>query len=295
MEIRYFDRRSHRVETELVYGDGAVRWLYGTTLGRLLSGVLAASAIPSVCYGMLQSSSWSRRKVAPFVEKFDIDLSEFEPHEYASFNDFFIRKFRPEARTFCEERNILPAFCEGRYFGYDRVTDSLTIPVKGRHLRPEKLLGNEKWGDIFRGGPLLLARLCPTDYHRFHFPDRGRVLEHYRLPGLFHSVNPLALKKKGDIFFTNKREVSILDTDAFGKLAYIEVGAVCVGRIVQTYRAEEFGRGQEKGYFMFGGSSVILMGTPGAWTPAEDILAQTREGMETLVRLGEPLGELWGA
>ena len=293
MKTRYFDRRKNRVESELVYGERAVHWLYDTLPGKLLGGALVARATASGCYGMLQNSSWSRRKIAPFVEKFGIDLSEFESREYKSFNDFFIRKFKSGSRTFCREKEVLPAFCEGRYYGHERVSDSLTIPVKGQHLRPEKLLASNKWGKVFRGGPLLLARLCPIDYHRFHFPDAGQVLDHYRLPGLLHSVNPLALTKKGDIFFTNKREVSILDTDAFGKLAYIEVGAVCVGRIVQTYHGKEFFRGQEKGYFMFGGSSVILMGVPGAWIPAEDILAKTKEGMETLVRLGEPLGEAY--
>ena len=297
MEIRYFNRVSGRVETERVYGDGAVRWLYGTRTGGVMASWVARSHFLSALYGMIQSSFWSRGKIAPFVEKFGIDLDEFEwgdggtaNRPYRSFNDFFIRKFKSGKRTFSVVSGELPAFCEGRYYGYEKVDERTEIPVKGKFLQPEKLLGDRKWGGVFRGGPLLLARLCPVDYHRFHFPDRGRVLEHYRLPGLLHSVNPLALTKKGNIFFTNKREVSILDTEHFGKLAYIEVGAVCVGKIVQTSAMKDFSKGQEKGYFLFGGSSVILMGTPGSWTPSTDILRNTCEGMETYVRLGEPLG-----
>ena len=135
-----------------------------------------------------------------------------------------------------------------------------------------------------------MARLCPTDYHRFHFPDGGRVLERYSLPGRLHSVNPIALKRRGDIFFTNKRDISILETENFGKLAYIEVGAICVGKIVQSHRQGDFRRGEEKGYFLFGGSSVIVMGLPGRWVPSEDVLRHTKEGMETYVRLGDVLG-----
>ena len=294
LEIRYFHRKNNRVETEQIYGSWAVHWLYSTCLGGFLGAWLARSRFFSVLYGMMQNSSWSRKKIAPFVAKFNIDLDEFEvgkrgtPQEpYRSFNEFFIRKFKRGRRIFGENEGELPAFCEGRYYGYERVTAQEKIPVKGRYLRPEGLLNNEEWAAKFKDGPLLLARLCPTDYHRFHFPVEGRVLRHYCVPGLYHSVNPIALKKKGNIFLTNKREVSILDTEDWGPLAYIEVGAVCVGKIIQTFRLKEFGRGEEKGYFLFGGSTVILMGTTGAWVPSEDILHNTRRGMETYIQLGD--------
>jgi phosphatidylserine decarboxylase len=162
------------------------------------------------------------------------------------------------------------------------------VPVKGTALSAGALLENEKWSKVFEGGPLLLARLCPTDYHRFHFPDKGQIIETYSIHGKLHSVNPLALKYKQEIFITNERQVSILDTENFGKLAYIEVGALCVGRIVQTYGTRKhFYRGEEKGYFLFGGSTVIVLGEPGSWIPDHDLLRQTEQGRETLIRLGE--------
>ena len=297
MEIHYFHRKRNRIEIEQVYGSWALDWFYNTRSGGMIGAWISSGSIFSAGYGMVQNSSWSLRKIAPFVEKFDIDLSEFEPGEggtpekpYRSFNDFFIRKFKRGKRVFSKNSEDLPAFCEGRYYGYERVTEREKIPVKGKFLQSEGLLDNRKWAEIFKDGPLLLARLCPVDYHRFHFPVGGRVIDHYTIPGLYHSVNPLALKKKGDIFFTNKREVSILDTDDLGKLAYMEIGAVCVGKIVQTSDLNEFYRGQEKGYFLFGGSSVILMGTAGSWVPSEDIVENTGKGMETYVQLGDSVG-----
>ena len=294
MEIRYFHRKNNRIEIEQVYGDRLVRWLYGTRMGNLMETWLSKNSVLSACYGMIQDSSWSQKKIAPFVEKYRIDLNEFElgpggtpEMPYRSFNDFFIRKFKKGRRTFTEDESELSAFCEGRYYGYERVLEGERIPVKGQYLQPEGLLNSDKWGAVFKNGPLLLVRLCPTDYHRFHFPVRGRVIEHYPINGLYHSVNPMALKQRGDVFFTNKREVSILDTDTWGQLAYIEVGAVCVGKIVQTSNLKDFFRGEEKGYFLFGGSTVILMGTPDAWTPSEDILQNTREGLETYIQLGD--------
>lgn len=137
---------------------------------------------------------------------------------------------------------------------------------------------------------MLLARLCPVDYHRFHFPDGGRVRESYHVSGRLHSVNPAALKYRGDIFATNERQVSLFESLHFGRLALIEVGALCVGKIVQTYEGSEaVRRGQEKGYFLFGGSTVIVLGEKGAWSPDADILEKTEQGLETWVKLGEGL------
>jgi phosphatidylserine decarboxylase len=140
----------------------------------------------------------------------------------------------------------------------------------------------------FDGGPGFIARLCPVDYHRFHFPDSGKVISETRLTGPLHSVNPVALAARGDLLFRNERVVTVIETENFGAIAYVEVGAICVGKIVQTYgdpsRVE---RGEEKGYFLFGGSTVIVIGEAGKFTIDSDLLAKSREGTECLIRLGE--------
>jgi phosphatidylserine decarboxylase len=285
--IRYWNRKEKCEETEQVYGDSLIKWVYGTGTGQRLAEGVLSKAFLSRWYGYYQGSSLSKHKVRPFIQEFRIPMEEYEDPGFGSFNDFFIRKFRPGARTFTQNSKELSAFSEARYFAYEKIASEQKFPVKGKSLSASGLMGDEEKAKPFVGGPLLLARLCPTDYHRFHFPDDGRVLETYSIHGQLHSVNPAALKYKEEIFITNERQVSILETKNFGKLAYIEVGALCVGKIVQTYRSPEFKRGDEKGYFLFGGSTVIVLGEPGKWTPDADLVNNTQRGMETLVRLGE--------
>ena len=291
MEIKLFNRYSAQMETEKVYGEGAVRWLYESAAGKAL-GPLVVAPITSKLYGMIQSSSWSASKVAPFIRNFHINMDEFEAQSenqafpFKSFNDFFIRPFKSGMRPFVSG-DQMGAFAEARYFGYESLSEDSLIPVKGNFLSSENVLDSSKWRQTFAQGPCLLARLCPVDYHRFHYPDSGKVLDHYRIKGQLHSVNPLALKKRPDIFMKNERVVTILETEHFGKLAYVEVGAVCVGKIVQSGSLENFNRGEEKGYFLFGGSTVIVFGERGKWTPSRDLIEATKAGHEVYIRLGD--------
>ncbi|MDR3607982.1 MAG: phosphatidylserine decarboxylase [Oligoflexia bacterium] len=291
--IQFWNRETRSVDTEKVLGEGAVRWLYGSRLGqKLVDSVLSRRFISEV-YGLYQSSPASRRKIARFVREFDINLDEYEGAPYSSFNDFFIRKFKPGARPFVEDESRLAAFAEARYLAFERIDSNQLFPVKGSFLTAEALLGKAGAAAPFIGGPMLLARLCPVDYHRFHFPDDGRTEKSWRVPGRLHSVNPWALKYRGEIFATNERQVSILETRNFGRLAYIEVGALCVGRIVQSWKVSEknseFLRGIEKGYFLFGGSTVIVLGEPGRWRPDADLLEQTARKRETFAKLGSAI------
>lgn len=295
MEINFFNRLTNSLEKEKVYGDKFVEWLYQTGSGKILSHLVCRAPL-SKAYGALQDSLFSKNKIAPFIKNFNIRMEDYLPQEgrsseapYSSFNQFFIRKFKDGKRVFIETPNEMPAFSEARYYGYSSVASDTKLSVKGALLNPGQLIASSEWGKTFQDGPLLLARLCPVDYHRFHYPDEGVVLDNYRVNGLLHSVNPLALKAKPDILITNERHVTILETKNFGKLAYIEVGAICVGKIVQSkslMKGQSFKRGEEKGYFLFGGSTVIVIGEKGKWTPSEDILNYTAKEIETYLHLG---------
>ncbi len=289
-EISYWNRSTGKIETELVYGEGPLRWAYGSSLGRVLSERMLSRPWFSSLYGAYQGTSLSARKIRPFVRAFGVNMEEFESAEYGSFNEFFIRKFRSGARTFVADPGRLAAFAEARYLAFEKAGPTVQLPVKGEYLTARALLGGESHAAPFAGGPVLIARLCPVDYHRFHFPSDGRWDEHFRVPGAYHSVNPVALAARPNIFATNERQVSLLRTLRLGRMAYVEVGAMCVGRIVQTARpGSEFKRGDEKGYFLFGASTVIVLGEPGAWTPDEDLLRHSREGREVWVKLGDGL------
>jgi phosphatidylserine decarboxylase len=285
--ILLWNRQKAREEIEQVYGDSLLRWAYGTKMGQTLAERVLSKAFLSRAYGAYQSSRLSQHKIEPFIHEFKIPMDEYQNDGYKTFNEFFIRKFKTGVRNFTEVSREFPAFAEARYFAYKKTSKEQVFPVKGTGFSAEELLDNSEKAKAFVGGPLLLARLCPTDYHRFHFPDDGNVLESYSIHGQLHSVNPVALKYKSKIFVTNERQVSILETSHFGKIAYVEVGALCVGKIVQTYKNDAFKRGDEKGYFLFGASTVIVLGEPGAWEPDSDLLDQTSRGRETLIHLGE--------
>ena len=294
MEINFYNRVTQSMEKEKVYGDKIVEWLYKSQSGKILSHLICRAPVSKI-YGLIQNAAWSKRKIVSFIKNYNIPMEDYLPEKantespYSSFNQFFIRKFKDGKRNFIQNSDEIAAFSEARYYGYNSIHDNEKIPVKGTCLKPKELIDHPKWEKIFHDGPLLLARLCPVDYHRFHYPDDGVILDEYRISGLLHSVNPVALKSKQDILITNERHVTIIETKNFGKLAYIEVGATCVGKIVQTKPlviGDSFKRGQEKGYFLFGGSTVIVIGEMGKWIPSEDILEFTKKGIETYIRLG---------
>ena len=296
MDINFYNRYTDKNEIEKVYGEGFLRWLYESSSGKMLAPVLVKKFL-SKAYGYLQNTKISSQKIIPFIAQYDINMDNFEknlPENYAgydTFNDFFIRKYKKGKRPYPTEPNLMGAIAEGRYLGWEQIKEDQTFPVKGRFLDYKAILGNPKWYDEFCEGPLVIARLCPVDYHRFHFPDDGEVVEDYRVEGVLHSVNPLAISLKEDIFLTNERHVTILDTKNFGKLAYIEVGAICVGKIKQSYSSKSFKRGDEKGYFLFGGSTVILLGQKGKLKLSQDIIKNTNSRIETYVRLGDTIAE----
>ena len=287
--IMVWNRETKALEQEKVYGDAMVRWTYETPVGRALTDHVLTKPWLSRLYGRLQSTRQSARKVPQFVRDFEIPMQEYEgaSDSFDSFNAFFIRKFKPGMRPFCTAEFGMPAFAEARYYGFSEISAEQVFPVKGGYLSADSLLGSAAKAAPFVGGPLLLARLCPVDYHRYHYPDEGRTLDAYTIHGDYHSVNPVALAQRGEIFIRNERRVSILETRHFGKLAYIEVGAMCVGKIVQSHdESKLFQAGEEKGYFLFGGSTVIVLGQKGAWSPDPEILEQTAQKRETRVKLG---------
>jgi phosphatidylserine decarboxylase len=241
-------------------------------------------------YAAYEGTRWSARQIEPFVRKHHIDLSEFEPVQYRSFADFFDRGFKPGVRRFPSAPGEMGAFAEARYFAWDKVETEQRFPVKGYSLSAEQILGSADRARPFIGGPVLLVRLAPVDYHHVHYPDGGTTLEHGRLGSRLWTVNWHALQSKPDILFRNERMMNMLETRNFGRLAFVEIGALSVGRIVQVHPLDSpFERGEEKSMFRFGGSAIVVFGQPGKWRPSDDLLEHTEAGIETLVRLGQPV------
>jgi len=287
--LAVFDRRSGEVFQEFMDDSPAT---YESHPRHARNQRLEAHPLYDWLIAAWQNTRWSARKIAPFVRKHNIDMSEFEPGPFNSYAAFFDRRFLPGKRSFPAEPGRMGAFGEARYFGWDRLDAEMTFPVKGAALEPEALLGSRAWVGEFVEGPVIIARLSPVDYHHLHFPDDGRIAAEARLGQRLFTVNPPALRNEPDLLFRNERRIQLLQTDHFGLLGFVEIGALSVGRITQVHSSgRPFRRGDEKSVFKFGGSAVVLFGQKGAWRPAEDILAQTRQGRETFVRLGEVIAE----
>lgn len=287
MEISYIDRKTGRIEIEKIYGHKYLLWFYG---GGRFQNVLVnfLSQIPffSKFYGYLQKRSSSAKKVVPFIERYGIDTSEFEKTEFSSFNDFFTRKLKPECRPIVRDRFAMPA--DGRYLVFPSFRQFI---VKGKEFSLEEFLQDPAWGRRYSDGSMAIVRLCPTDYHRFHFPCDGVPLAAKLIQGPLFSVSPIALRKRISILSENKRMVTEIETDLYGTLLFVEVGATFVGSIHQTYTPEKpVKKGEEKGYFEFGGSCIVLLFEKGRIKFDPDLVENTQKGFETLAHYGESLG-----
>jgi len=286
--VQCWDRERECLVPEKIPYVWFLHWLYGTTAGRRVADLLCSRRWFSSLGTALSHRRGSHGRIAPFIRTYGVPMDDYEVEAYHSFNDFFIRRFRGGARSFCAGPGQLPAWAEGACLGWDEVLGTETFPVKGEFLTPAALMGSTDHAALFAGGPLLLIRLRPQDYHRFHFVDEGELVDHYGVPGRLDSVNLLGLRHRPDILARNERQVTIQQSRRFGRLAYVEVGAMMVGRIVQQ-RDRAPACGEEKGYFEFGGSTVALFGEPGAWRPDDDLLERTAGRIETLIRLGSPI------
>ncbi len=219
-------------------------------------------------------------------------MSEFEQKKYASYNDFFTRRLRPGARRVEMAEHVFVSPCDSRLSVYE-IDDRCIFSIKHTRYTVESLLQNRKLAKAYAGGYLWVYRLCVDDYHRYIYVDGGSVSGIVRVPGVFHTVNPAALDEF-PVYKENTREYSLLQSENFGKVLQMEVGAMLVGKIKNHLASMPVQRGQEKGCFAFGGSTVILMTQIGTVCPDEDILKNSEQGIETRVRLGERVGvKVW--
>jgi len=286
--IRYIDRADGQVKTEKVPGEFWLNWLYNNPVGELSLEAFVKRKALSEWYGNKMDSPESADKIEGFVQQYDIDLSEAQKQEFNSFNDFFYRKLKPNARKINQDSNVVISPADGKIFAYQNISDQDFI-VKGYRFELGEYLQDSALTKTFEGGSLIIVRLCPTDYHRFHFPVSGRIISKHKISGDLYSVSPIALRKKVELICMNKRENTLLESEKLGNIIYSEVGATMVGSIVQTYSKDRFYKGDEKGFFKFGGSTVILIFEKGKIKIDHDLLENTKKGLETAVKMGEQI------
>ncbi|MBO4277899.1 MAG: phosphatidylserine decarboxylase [Clostridia bacterium] len=261
-------------------------FLYNNAFGRVLLKLMCRRFI-SNAGGAYMRSRLSKGRIKKTIRQGGIDMSEYEPAEYRSFNDFFIRRIRPESRPVERSPEAVISPADSKLTVCD-ITEEGTYGIKGCRYTAASLLGSEEAARPFYGGKMFIYRLTVDNYHRYCYPDGGRELEHRFIPGILHTVNPIALEKH-DVFGKNCREYTLLQTDNFGKVAFVEVGAMMVGRINNSH-PETFARGEEKGYFSFGGSTIAVCYAKGSVQPDADIAKNSANGTETAVKYGEKTG-----
>jgi phosphatidylserine decarboxylase len=297
--ITYIDRLSKKQNIEKVYGQAFVDAMYGdgffsSCVSFLLEPLVCKSPFLSHLYGFLQKSSLSRRKIKPFIKEFHVDESEFldSTESFKCFNDFFIRKMKSEVRPIVVDKNVAALPADARYLFYPNIYHADGFVVKGQKFNLEELLQDRLLADRYEKGAMVIARLCPTDYHRFHFPVDCIPGTAKLINGPLASVNPLALRKNINILAQNKRMITELETESFGKILYIEVGATCVGGICQTYEARKsYAKGDEKGFFSFGGSSLILLFEPNVIKFDQDLVDASEKKVEIRGLYGQSMGK----
>ena len=291
--IKFYNRYTQSVEDERVFGEHFLKFLYSSHLGKLTLNQLVKRKIFSELYGQFMRHSMSRRYIEPFVKKYHIDASVFEKdiRDFRSFDDFFSRKLKKSARPITVMSEALAFPCDGRHLVLDDIRKLPTFFIKGQRFDIKALLRDDTLAQEFKDGSMVISRLCPTDYHRFHFPCNAVIRRIYKVKGDYRSVSPIATKANISIFFENKRIVSVLQSEDVGTVLMVEVGATGVGKITQTAEAGRlYFKGEEKGYFSFGGSTVLTIFQKNKVKFSEDLRKNTLNGIETFALMGDRMG-----
>lgn len=266
--------------------DKALSVLYGNPVGRAILKPLVAPMVSKIG-GKFMSGAVSRVLIPSFIKNNHIDMSQFEEADYPSYNAFFTRKIRPGARIFDMEPTHFVSPCDSKLTVLPITADG-KLTIKHTDYTVSSLLKDDALAREYYGGYAMIFRLTVDDYHRYSYPVDGEKSENTVIPGALHTVNPVA-NDYYPIYKENAREYCTIENDVFGKILMMEVGALMVGKIVNHHGVKTVKRGEEKGYFEFGGSTVVVL-TKNVVQLDADILKNSEENIETVVKLGEKIG-----
>lgn len=292
-KIEYIERKTGEIKVEKVPGEKYLKFLYYNPLGELPLNLVVKKKFLTEYYGKKMDKPESVKKIPSFIEQADINIAEAKKRveEFKSFNDFFYRELKEGARTVDYRENVLASPADGKILAFENLNREKEFYIKGDKFTLEEFFADKELANKYKNGVFMIIRLAPIDYHRFHFPADGEISESKLIDGVYYSVSTHAIKKNFRILCENKREYSILKTEKFGDIAMFEVGATMVGGIKQSYKPNSYvKKGEEKGYFYFGGSTCVLVFERGKVKIDEDLLENTKKGIETKVYMGEKIG-----
>lgn len=286
--MKYRDRSGNEFE-QTTSQDKFLADAYSSAVGRALMKFLS-NPLFSKLSRVILDSRLSSASVLTFADKNNIDLSEYEERMFCSFNDFFTRKIKDGKRFVTKDDTVLVSPADGKISAYE-ITNSSEFVVKNSLYSVESLLRDRKLAEKYIGGAALIIRLSVDDYHRYIYPCNGYKSHNRTIKGLLHTVNPV-VSKYLPVYKENSREYCMIRSDHFGDVIQMEVGALMVGKITNARidKCRVF-RGDEKGYFEFGGSTIILLLEKDKVKVCEDLFENTEKGYETKVKQGEALGQ----
>ena len=291
MQIKFINRKTGQTQIETPPGEGFLKLLYNNPFGKMAILPIAKRKFLSALYGKRMNKASSTKKIEGFVKQLNIDMNEAEKSisDYTSFNDFFYRKLKSGARPIANDF-ISPG--DGKLLAFENIADVHNFFVKGRKFTLKEFLNDDELAERFSNSSLLILRLAPNDYHRYHFPHKGTPSAMTKIKGDYFSVSPYALASNfTTVFCENKREYCILSTQEKGDIIVSPVGATMVGTIIETYKANsEVEKGDEMGYFAFGGSTIVVLIDKEKIKIDADILENTKNRIETFVKMGEKIG-----
>lgn len=277
-----YNREKEALEEDIQYGGKYLKFLYNNIFGRILLKIII-SPVFSKIYGTYNSSSLSKRKINKFIKKYKINIDEYEEKNYQSFNDFFIR--RKKQVSFDNNLGTLISPADSKLLVY-KITDGLKIKIKQSYYTLEELLSEKKDLQSFKNGSCLVFRLSMDDYHRYCHIDNGKIESVRKIKGKLHTVSSISNEYK--VYSQNSRICNYISTENLGNIIYIEVGALLVGKINNDNKIT-FSKGDEKGYFELGGSTIVVL-TNNQIKIDDDIIKYSNKGIETKVKYGERIG-----
>lgn len=293
-KTKLFNRKTGIVEFENTFKGEGLYFLYKNLLGKIFTSSILNKHFVSKLYGRSVRGPKSTSMIHKFIEHYQLDLSEikYPVDSFRCFNDFFIRELKDNARPIDHTPNHLIAPADSRLLVLD-LAKKKDLPVKGYWYSLVELVKDKKLAEEFSDGWCFIYRLAPADYHRFCYIDNGNHDDVLPIKGLLHSVNPVALSSTKNLLSRNYRELTVLNTENYGTVLHLEVGALLVGKIVlRNRKAHTFQRGEEKGWFEYGGSTIIQLFKKESIIPDSDILEYSGNSIETLVKIGEKTGRI---
>ena len=284
----YIDLQGKKV-SNITNQDKLLSFLYTNIFGRMLLKRLIQPQVSKLA-GRYLSSAHSKWLISKFIERNEINMDIYEECDYSSFNDFFTRKIKPDSRPVPEDLDVLISPCDCLATVYP-IQENTTFSIKNTEYTLRSLLRSPRLAKRFRGGYAYILRLTVEDYHRYLYSVSGKQSKNYHIDGTFHTVNPIA-NDYLPIYKENTREYTVIHSKEFGDVLQMEVGALLVGKISNHKQSTVVTRGEEKGFFEYGGSTIVVLTQKGRVTPRSDLLTNSKNGYETKVLQAHPLGIL---